>query len=389
MADAGSFLGNRRDFYWPADRVNPSLHYLVAHGYIKESKVQKDFYVLSLQAQHIIFPCTRLAKRVLLANFCRVGVAPEKMSLIELIQTLTNAGWTEEIRVRGRDIPYTPGSRKIWVRLHDKKPSANYLRVLLDSDKLFQLGLKGISHLQLEAQLGCIMFSWLDPVSARATFMQEIDVDGLLLCETRYYLCILNCPDKLPEIEPNKPSIFYKDLMGSKNSSKLEVEPGQILKTRTTNMVICFCHVSICHLSLKPSNPVKLAKTLCQMPTLCWRRMRSQLIKMSLRVLRNTEPQLVGKCGVGCISVAKTWIRTAFPHLAVMLACKAMLKGQSRSGVAHSESCRSRLEKAMATSAEGRSRLAEQDERANLFIARQIESDAATRSSSSRKRPRE
>ena len=70
-------------------------------------------------------------------------------------------------------------------------------------------------------------------------------------------------------------------------------------------------------------------------------------------------------------------------------ACKAMLKGQSRSGVAHSESCRSRLEKAMATSAEGRSRLAEQDERANLFIARQIESDAATRSSSSRKRPRE
>lgn len=110
---------------------------------------------------------------------------------------------------------------------------------------------------------------------------------------------------------------------------------------------------------------------------------------MSLRVLLNTEPQLVGKCGVGCISVAKTWIRTAFPHLAVMLACKAMLKGQSRSGVAHSESCRSRLEKAMATSAEGRSRLAEQDERANLFIARQIESDAATRSSSSRKRPRE
>ena len=156
MAYSGSFPNAKRDFFMPGATADADLNALVQAGLVEKSK--PDFFHLSHKGQALLCPATRLTRRSNIGQYSR-DVPLEKMTEVELILQLTEKGWKEQVRVRGNDAaPYKQGGKKHWIRLHNKKPSKNYMRVLLGSENLFKKGLKAIYHHQLEAQLSKMFF---------------------------------------------------------------------------------------------------------------------------------------------------------------------------------------------------------------------------------------
>lgn len=213
IAHAGAFADVGRDYLLGASAVSEA-EALRQAGFIEIK--QNGLVSLTRHAGTLLIPSHVIKKKSGISQFRRKHTAPEKLSTVELMLSLTKAGWTDELRVRGARLsPHTPTHKQVWYRQPDKMPSKNYLRVLLEVSSLFKQGLRAVYHFQIESQLAYQVYFLF-------SFAVEIfDIFCALQSHShhRYYLALLNCRKALPDIEPNQPQSYYLNLMNGKNSS--------------------------------------------------------------------------------------------------------------------------------------------------------------------------
>lgn len=96
----------------------------------------------------------------------------------EAMLELSHQGWSYQQRPSSRRIPsYTSGGQKCW--FYSKVVCQHYLRVLLQSEKMFSLGLREIFHFQPSSYYKTLLY-------------------------------LIKYPDKLNNVRPWQPFDFYK-----------------------------------------------------------------------------------------------------------------------------------------------------------------------------------
>ena len=150
LAKAGSFDRDKAAFWIPCEEID-ALQELC---WIK--CVDTDFFVLTRKAAFYICPTLKYRKCKRLAHYTCPDVSdPTKLTILELIRCLHNAGW-EEQACAARDLkkkaPVTDAGPWRWYSIEGKAPTRNYLQALLQSEKIFR-SCATIHHGQLEKLL--------------------------------------------------------------------------------------------------------------------------------------------------------------------------------------------------------------------------------------------
>ena len=165
---------------------------------------QLDLFCITHQGLRCLKPTQTYSGPVLLTKFRLHKCTPtsdfSELVPFEAMLELTLRGWSYEVQQPSQNLPVCKhDSRKVW--FFDKSPSLPYLRTLLLSPALFDLGLQQLHHLQ--------------PVA--------------------YYKTILalmkSAPSRLNEVLPNQPLPFYQVLQQRKvampKRMKLQEERGK------------------------------------------------------------------------------------------------------------------------------------------------------------------
>lgn len=309
LASNGAFEGSHNDYFL---EQTPELSELIQDNIVGQSALAGCFN-LTPKAQAYIKTELRLKKKCVLSRYCR-NKPFDELSVLELIWKLKEIGWSEELKAPGARIaPYSSSrSKKIWCRLDSKAPQKSYLIVLMQASELLENGLPGIHHLQSDS----------------------------------YYRAILHChnsgSEKLKDIVPNKPAVFYQQIMGRKAKPEIAMSSrGEILDGEDISVFDQLARAS------------GAPDTLAHQPP--------------------NEPDNDD----GPLSRAHIYRRLYIRHQDLMTfgysenctACSVMQTGKSRTGILHSEECRERIMKSLSTTRVGKKRLSELASREDRYVA--------------------
>ena len=309
LAANGAFEGNRKDYFLHS---TPDLQELINEEIIGESTLTSCFF-LKPSSQEFFTSRILVKRKCKLSRFCRADTPLEDLSTHELSLKLKSIGWENQMKAPGSRLnPFTGGRcRKIWYSVGTKPPNRHYLLSLLSSETSLKQGLSGISHFQSDT----------------------------------YYRCILHClngdTDKLKLIKPNQPASLYQSLMGNAGNAQKQTS------VRDNQIPMLEVDVSIFD-QLEYLN--RRADDVVAIPD---------------------EPSAVDDEDKDA-SYRRLYIRhqdlVLFGWTDGCAACEHMRRRVSRTGILHSEACRSRIMSELEKTSDGKERLKELKKREDIYV---------------------
>ena len=150
MATCGSFTTRSPMFLLSSDAVDflEEKAWILGHG--------SDFYTLTDRAARCLLPIVSYGNPTRIGAYTACG-DPAKMTLMELVQKLSEDGWEEQpVKDPRKENAFVKHGRKVWHPPMDKAPFRSYLHVLVMSQSILKNTTKAIHHGQLDSCRGYV-----------------------------------------------------------------------------------------------------------------------------------------------------------------------------------------------------------------------------------------